>query len=128
MVRPGGWVFAAAIPRLVRLAALSLAEDFPRPVPAGWVSLFERGDAPDWGRFPGGHFHTAAELAEELRLAGLLDVEVVAIEGPDGLALEQLPEVDEELHQAALRTVRALGHLPGFADLSNHMMGIGRVE
>lgn len=126
VVRSGGWIFAAAIPRFARLAALSLAEGFPPPQ-ADWVSLLEQGSAPDGGRFPGGHFHTAAELEDELRIAGLAEVEVCAIEGPDGLALEQLPEADEELHQAALRTVRALGHLPGVADLSNHMMGMGRV-
>jgi len=32
------------------------------------------------------------------------------------------------LHEAALRTVRAPGDLPGVADLSNHMMGIARVS
>lgn len=127
VVRPGGWVFAAAIPRFVRLRSMSLAEGVPQPCPPDWIALLEQGEAPDWGRFPGAHFHTAAELAEELRQAGLVDVGVCAIEGPDGLALEQLSEVDEDLHRAALRLVRAVGHLPGVADLSNHMMGIAQV-
>ena len=50
-----------------------------------------------------------------------------AIEGPDGLALEQLGEADEDLHQAALMMVRKVGHLPGIRDMTNHMMGIARV-
>jgi SAM-dependent methyltransferase len=127
VVRPGGWVFAAAIPRLARLAVMTAEAGIPNPYPADWVSLLERGDAPAWGRFPGAHFHTAVELGAELAEAGLLDVAVCAVEGPDGLALEQLDEGDEALHQAALRVVRTVGHLPGVADLSNHMMGIAQV-
>jgi ubiquinone/menaquinone biosynthesis C-methylase UbiE len=127
VVRPGGWVFAAAIPRLARLVVQTQAEGVPRPYPADWVSLLENGDAPEWGRFPGAHFHTGDELEEELREAGLVDVSVCAVEGPDGFAFEQLPEVDEELHQAALRIVRATGHLPGVRDLTSHLMGIGQV-
>ncbi|GAA2153830.1 hypothetical protein GCM10009844_38850 [Nocardioides koreensis] len=127
VVRPEGWVLAAAIPRFARHAVLTRAEGVPHPYPPGWVSLLEHGDPPDWGRFPGAHFHTAEELEEELRQAGLVDVSVCAIEGPDGLALEQLREVDEDLHQAALRIVRAVGHLPGVRDLTNHMMGMARV-
>jgi SAM-dependent methyltransferase len=125
VVRAGGPVFAAAIPRLARLAVMTTAAGVPSPYPADWVSLLEHGEAPAWGRFPGAHFHTAAELEQELVAAGLLDVRVCAVEGPDGLAFERLGEVDEELHQAALGVVRATGHLPGVADLSNHMMGIG---
>lgn len=127
VVRSGGWVFAAAIPRFARHAVMSLADGVPHPYPSDWISLLEHGDAPDWGRFPGAHFHTAEELEEELQEAGLVDVSVCAIEGPDGLAFEHLPEADEDLHQAALRIVRAVGHLPGVRDLTNHMMGMAQV-
>ncbi|MEO7745398.1 MAG: class I SAM-dependent methyltransferase [Actinomycetota bacterium] len=127
VVRGGGWVFAAAIPRLARVAALSLAGEAPRLDAAQWTLLLEDGAAPDWGRFPGAHFHTSDELEDELTQAGLVDVSVCAVEGPDGFALEQVPEVDEAVHEAALHVVRAVGHLPGVRDLSNHMMGIARV-
>jgi hypothetical protein len=104
-----------------------LGEEIPHPYPADWVSLLERGTAARGGRFPGAHFHTAEELEAELSEVGLIDISVCAIEGPDGLALEQLGEVDEDLHQAALMMVRKVGHLRGIRDMTNHMMGIARV-
>lgn len=128
VVRPGGWIFAAAIPRLARLAVMMLAEGVPHPYPAAWVSLLEHGDPADWGQFPGAHFHTAEELEEELTNVGLTGVNVCAIEGPDGLGLEQLSQVDDDVHEAALRIVRTTGHLPGVREMSNHMMGMARVE
>ncbi len=127
VVRSGGWVFAAAIPRFARHAVLTLAGEVPHPYPSDWISLLEHGDPPDGGRFPGAHFHTAEELEGELRRAGLVNVSVCAVEGPDGFALEQVREVDEDLHEAALRIVRAVGHLPGVRDMTNHMMGMAQV-
>ena len=127
VVRSGGWIFAAAIPRFIRHAVLTLGEGIPHPYPADWVSLLEHGSAARGGRFPGAHFHTAEELEGELSQVGLIDISVCAIEGPDGLALEQLGEVDEDLHQAALMMVRKVGHLPGIRDMTNHMMGTARV-
>lgn len=127
VVRPGGWVFAAAIPRFARLAVLTRAEGVPHPYPSDWISLLEHGDPPGWGRFPGAHFHTTEEFDEEFQDAGLVNVSVCAVEGSDGFAFEQVGKVDEEVHQAALRVVRAMGHLPGVRDLTNHMMGIAQV-
>ena len=127
VVRSGGWIFAVAIPRFIRHAVLTLGEEILHPYPDDWVSLLEHGTATRGGRFPGAHFHTAEELEVELSEVGLIDISVCAIEGPDGLALEQLGEVHEDLHQAALMMVRKVGHLPGIRDMTNHMMGIARV-
>lgn len=127
VVRSGGWVFAAAIPRLARLAAMAAGDVVPDPWPAAWTALLEHGAPTGAGRFPGGHFHTAEELGEEMAEAGLVQVSVCAVEGPDGLGLEQVARVDEAVHQAALRVVRDLGHLPGYRDLSPHVMGIAQV-
>lgn len=88
VVRPGGVVLAAAIPRLVRLASMTLGAPVPDPWPESWTELLTHGTAPRVGRFPGGHFHTGEELEDELAAAGLVEVEVVAIEGVAGLALE----------------------------------------
>lgn len=128
VVRAGGWVFAAAIPRFMRHAHVTLAEDIPSPYPVEWVQLLENGTPPPSGRFPAGHFHTGEELAAELSVAGLLDIEVHAVEGPAGLALEQIQGQDHELVEAALAIVRRTGSMPGIRDLTNHMMGIGRVN
>lgn len=127
VVRTGGWVFAAAIPRLGRLTAMTSAEAVPHPLPAQWISLLEHGVPTTGGRFPGAHFHTAEELVDELTDAGLAHVSVRAIEGPDGFGFEQVAHVDEDVHEAALRVVRALGHLPGIRDMSPHIMGVAQV-
>lgn len=91
VVDSGGLVFAAAIPRFIRHADVTLAKEIPHPYPKEWVELLEYGIPPTGGRFPAGHFHTAEELECELRTAGLRDIELTAIEGVAGLALEQLP-------------------------------------
>ena len=88
VVRSGGWVFAAVIPRFIGHAVLTLGEEAPHPYPTDWVSLLEHGTAARGVLFPGAHFHTAEELEEELSQVGLTDISVCAIEGPDGLALE----------------------------------------
>ncbi|WP_256838945.1 class I SAM-dependent methyltransferase [Ornithinimicrobium faecis] len=127
VLRPGGWIFAAAIPRFVRHADVSLAKDIPTPYPEEWVRLLERGEPGAQGRFPAGHFHTGEELAQELTDAGLIDVEVHAVEGSAGLALEQVLGTDPDLVEAALTIVRRTGSIPGIRDVTNHMMGIARL-
>ena len=127
VVRSGGLVFAAAIPRLARHAAVTMTADIPHPYPREWVDLLEHGTPTPGGRFPAGHFHTAEELEAALTACGLQDVELCAIEGVAGLALEQIRGDDPELLHAALTLARRTGHLPGVRDMSNHVMAIGRV-
>lgn len=127
VVTTGGLVFAAVIPRFIRHAVVTLAEDIPHPYPTEWVDLLEHGTPTPGGRFPGGHFHTAEEVETELLDVGLRDVELCAIEGVAGLALEQLRGDDPELLSAALTLARKTGHLPGIRDITNHLMAIGRV-
>ncbi|WP_328326736.1 methyltransferase domain-containing protein [Kribbella sp. NBC_00382] len=126
VVAPGGWVFAAAIPRFIHHAAVSLGNIPPKPYPQAWVEVLESGTPAPSGRFPAGHFHTAEELEAELQAAGLTAIELHAIEGPAGFALERLPN-DEALLQAALTLVRRTGHLTAIRDMTNHLMAIGRV-
>lgn len=126
VVAPGGWIFAAAIPRFIHHAAVSLGKTPPKPYPAAWIEILESGTPAPVGRFPAGHFHTAEELEAELQAAGLTAIELHAIEGPAGLALEQL-EADDELLQAALTLVRRTGHLKAIRDMTNHLMAIGRI-
>ena len=128
VVAAGGLVFAAAIPRFFRHADVTLAGDIPHPYPKEWIDLLEHGTPTPGKRFPAGHFHTAEELEAELLEAGLRDVELCAIEGLAGLALEQFEGDDPELLAAALTLARKTGHLPGIRDITNHLMAIGRVR
>lgn len=126
VVVAGGSVFVAAIPRLSRHAVVVSNEDVPYPYPPEWISLLESGAPTPGSRFPAGHFHTAVELERELLASGLVDVELCAIEGVVGLALEHLAP-DPELLAAALTIARKAAHLPQLLDLTNHVMAIGRV-
>lgn len=130
VTRSGGWVFVSAIPRFASHAMMTLghADLLGQPYPPEMIALLERGDPPRSARFPGGHFHTGEELLGEMSSAGFAEVEVCAVEGPSGFALEAFPRVEESVHQAALTLVRAVGHLPGIRDMTNHIMGIGRVR
>lgn len=128
VVTPGGLVFAAAIPRLFQHSVVvTMAEEIPQPYPDAWIRLLEDGTPTPTARFPAGHFHTAAGLERELLDAGLDDVELHAIEGVAGLALEQVTDDDPELLAAALTLARRTAHLAGPHDVSPHLMAIGRV-
>lgn len=123
-------MFVSAIPRFASHAMMTLGrlESLGDQYPTEMIALLQRGLPPANAQFPGGHFHTGEELLEELSSAGLVDVEVCAIEGPNGLALEAFSHVEEAVHQAAMILVRKVGHLPGIRDMTNHLMGIGRVR
>lgn len=126
VTRPGGTVVAAAITRLGALVGRGY-ELFEPPV---WQAALERGEAPADLRFPGAHFHDAAELAAEATEAGLSDVVVHGVEGPAGGALERVPlDAPEapELIAAALTLARALSTTPGVPDMSQHVVAIGSV-
>jgi SAM-dependent methyltransferase len=126
VLRPGGLLAAAAISRFAALGALMLGRPVPHPLPPSWRAQLEDGDIPPRsGGFPRGHAHTAEELEEELREAGVRDVVVHGLEGPAGLALESVAELEPRLFDAALDLARLAGTSPGERDLSNHLLAVG---
>lgn len=128
VTRPGGLVFAAAIPRIVAFGSAWLGDDAPDPLPGALLALLEKGLFRfDHIPFPGAHFHTAEELIKELGSAGLAEVECEGLEGPAGLALEVRGTADDDLLEPALAIARRFGPVAGVRDLSNHLLGWGRV-
>jgi SAM-dependent methyltransferase len=127
VTRSGGYVFVAALSRFVAFGAASLGAMPPSPYPTSWINLLEHGDAPDGLRFPAGHFHTAEELEQELDSAGLDVTEVIGIEGPAGLFLEQVSGTNDPLLEAALTIARATGSGPGIRDISSHLLAVATV-
>lgn len=138
VVRPGGWVFAAAISRLSTTAWVTVIEPSIRraregqssrrsPMPDQWRRLIEDGEG-ELGEvgFPGGHFHLADDLEQEARDAGLLDVTVVGLEGPGAQALEVARTHDPALIEAARALACAFDSQPGLRDLSPHLLAMGR--
>lgn len=127
VLTPGGTVFGAGISRAAAALKLVFAQSF-RDIPAdALIDLLENGSdhkqAPSLG-FPGGHHHTAAELAGEAAESGFENVVTVGIEGPAGLGLEMLAP-EQALVSAGATIADAAQAVPLVADLSPHLMGIG---
>lgn len=134
LVRPHGWVFAAAISRMATTCWAAFVEpmltDHPRersPMPEPWRRLIEDGRGGLTGAgFPGGHFHLSDEFEQELLDAGLFDVSVRGLEGPAGQARDIVREMDPRLIDAARMLADRFETLPALRDFSPHLLGIGR--
>lgn len=137
-VRPGGWVFGAGVSRLAALTWVTVVEPSivaaaggvppaRSPMPESWRRLVEDGTGGLGPQgFPGGHFHLADDLEREAREAGVVDVQVVGLEGPGAQALEISRSNDPELTSAALVLAQAFESQPGLRDLSPHLLAVGR--
>ncbi|GIG41473.1 class I SAM-dependent methyltransferase [Cellulomonas phragmiteti] len=128
VLRPGGLVFAGAISRTVAALDAVLRRRFTDLPGVALTRLLETGEVADEirnpeGEFPGAHFHTAAELAEELVTAGFHDASVTGLEGPGSIALEFAP-ADDDVVAAALVLARRTQQDPEAVDLSSHLLGI----
>lgn len=126
VVRPGGFVFAAGLSRYIAFGKATLGRPVPDPYPADWVSLAAEGVPSRGMRFPAGHFHTAEELEDEVRSAGLEVEVVVGVEGPAGGMLESLESAGEDLIDAALTIARAAEAIPAIRDMSAHLLAVAR--
>ena len=130
VLRPGGRVFAAGISRMVAATDVAVRARFSAVPGEALTRLLQTGETspeiegPDGG-FPGGHFHTAAELADELATIGFADVEVAGVEGPGSYGLELVPP-DDDVVAAALVLAERLQDHPLAADLSGHLLATAR--
>lgn len=127
VLAPGGIVFGAGISRAAAALQMVFARSF-RDIPVdALIDLLENGSdnkpAPTTG-FPGGHHHTAAELADEAADAGFENVVTVGIEGPAGLGLEMFAP-EQALVSAGNVIAEAAHAAPHVADLSPHLMSVG---
>lgn len=138
VVRPGGWIFAAGVSRLpamnwvtVIAPSISLGDTgvptSRSPLPEKWRRLIAEGAGALGPRgFPGGHFHLADDLEQEVRDAGLNDVRVIGIEGPAAQAIEINRSHDPQLIEAAHTLAEAFESQRGLRDLSPHLLALGR--
>jgi SAM-dependent methyltransferase len=129
-VRPGGLVAAAAINRYSPLFEhVALSHLHTERLQAS-VSAILRSAVHDGRRgFTLAYFHRAAELAEEMRYAGLVDVTVFGIEGPAWSllkAVEQSGSVPSEaLFESALTAARMAEPYPELLAASSHLLAVG---
>lgn len=132
VLRPGGLLFAQGISRITSFVDSAVHGGVDVVGPAE-VEILRTGQWMNSGEgFPGGHFHTAAELRTEVERAGFELLEVVGLEGPNVGALEMFRHDEElvshalELVEALERHARAAGGAPDvLADYSPHLLAIG---
>lgn len=130
VLRPGGTVFAQAIGRLTAFTDAATTRGFPA-VDHDDVRVLRTGEWTNPGPgFPGGHFHTAAELREEVEEAAFADVVLHGLEGPNVGMLELVAE-DEDLVRSGLELVERLearvaaDYRDLLAEASPHILAIG---
>lgn len=134
VVRPGGLIAAAAINRYASLfehtATTLLARDEAHTAVRDILATGRH--EPGRKGFTAAYFHTAEELAEEVRNAGFHSVTVHGIEGPAWGLLKAAelaggrPLAESEMFQAALRASRLAEPYPELLAASSHMLATAR--
>lgn len=137
VLTPGGLLFAQGIGRLTAFADAATRGGF-EALGAADLHILRTGEwANTGGGFPGGHFHTVAELRAEVQEADFEDVEVHGVEGPNVSALELVAD-DPELLDLAVRLADRLDvalaenpsavtrHRDGAAEASPHLLAVAR--
>jgi SAM-dependent methyltransferase len=132
VVRPGGYIFAAAISRFASLFD-GLARGFL--FEPAFREIAERDlrdgqhrnptDKPHW--FTTAYFHHPAELREEAEAAGVEALEVIGVEGLAGW-LTQLGDrwASHEERETVLFSARAVESEPSLLGLSAHLIAVTR--
>jgi ubiquinone/menaquinone biosynthesis C-methylase UbiE len=126
VARPGGLVAVAAISRyaaLLDLAALGVLDEQTAPLVE---KAIETGEHDTRLGFTTAYFHLPAELAAELAEAGLIDVDVLGVEGPSGPGLDAhgLEQIDAFL-PSALACARIAERDPALIATSAHFLAFG---
>ncbi|MGO0576783.1 class I SAM-dependent methyltransferase [Ornithinimicrobium panacihumi] len=128
VVRPGGAVLAAAIGRYAVLGEFVLDGAFEGPQAENLLHYVRTGENLDEDGFPVRHAHLSDELFAEAQAAGWIEVGVIGLEGPLGIALDLLPQDRVEAAVAqAVRMARILESDDRALDLSLHLLVFGRV-
>lgn len=131
VLRPGGWMFAAAISRFAALFDLlvrldRLHEDAVFEVVADAVASGTfRGT--EGGLFTTAYFHLPSELQSEAEAAGFAPAGLFNIEGP-GFVVHDFPErwSDPARREALLRAARLIEQQPETLGASSHLLLVGR--
>ena len=132
VLRPEGYIFVAAISRFASL--LDGLREYRLDDPA-FVQIVERDlregqhrnpeNRPEW--FTTAYFHDPDELVREVRDAGLILADLLAVEGPGWL----LPEFDARWHddgrrQELLEAIARIERDPSMLGVSAHILAVAR--
>jgi SAM-dependent methyltransferase len=128
VLRPGGVLAASAMGRFFLFGHAVAGNEVRSPgVVERISSIVETGDRPDgWGPFPA-HAHRPDELGAEVRAAGFVDVQVLAIEGWFHLLGDISARLDDPASASALLDLlHRFESDPGLLESSGHLMAVGR--
>ncbi len=125
--RPGGPVIAAAIGRYTALLDWCATGELSEATLAKLRPVLATGEHDPTLGFTTAYFHTADELADEMRSAGPRDVEVLGVEGPAWMALDAagMDKFDDYVG-SALRLARTVETDPALIATSAHLLAVGR--
>jgi SAM-dependent methyltransferase len=127
VLRPGGLLVAAAISRYLTLLETGSNGVLRAGMTESLAAVLASGDYDGHAGFLPTHWHTAIELAEELRVADLSQVEVYGIEGPTWPALDAAGIDDfDALAPAALAAARLVEQDPLLINTSAHFLAFAR--
>jgi len=133
VLRPGGLVFVAFIPRIAYLRrTLAIPNERPHLCQPGFVDrILEEGaffnDIP--GRFNHGWGVDPPEVSPYFEMYGFSTLALVAAEGIIGdqqRCLSELAESDPEVHQAAFEVVLRTASDPSILGMATHLLYVGK--
>jgi SAM-dependent methyltransferase len=129
VLRPGGWLFAAAISRYAALFDLLIRADvlhepgiLPTMREVLTTGAFRSG--PD-GPFTTAYFHLPSELAAEVAAAGFVLADVFNVEGPGFVALDLEQRWDDPVRrEALLEAARLIETAPEARAAGAHLLAV----
>ncbi|OXM69498.1 class I SAM-dependent methyltransferase [Amycolatopsis vastitatis] len=125
VLRPGGLLAAAGISRYLSLLETATAGTLTAEQVAPIRTVIETGEYDGHVGFVPTHWHTSAELRDEVATAGFPDVSVYGVEGPAWPALDAAgPGRFDTLAEAALRAARIAEQDPRLIDVSAHLLAV----
>lgn len=132
VLRPDGWLFAAAISRFASaldglFQGMLIDPQFMKIVHRDLIEGQHRNPTDNIVYFTDAYFHRVEELQEEISEAGFHDPKTLAIEGP-GCWLQNFDAWwgDLKRRELLLDLVRKLESEPSLIGASAHLMGIAR--
>jgi len=128
VLRPGGVLATSAMGRFFIFGHAVASNEIRNPVVAEQVtSMVLTGERPaSWGPFDA-HAHRPEELESEVRAAGFVDVEVLAIEAFFHLLGDIAGRLaDPPSREAMLTLLHRFEADPGLLQFSGHLMALGR--
>ncbi|GAB3146179.1 class I SAM-dependent methyltransferase [Amycolatopsis stemonae] len=127
VLRPGGLLAAAGISRYLSLLETGAAGTLTDEREDGVRAVVTTGAYDGHAGFVPTHWHTAAELHDEVAGAGFTDPSVYGVEGPSWPALDSAgPDEFPRLAASALRAARLAEQDPHLVHASAHLLAIAR--